>query len=55
MLALAPNHIDPKQRRCHSFLKDGVWEYLADCSHDMAGQKVEAPDWESVHPQWCDG
>ena len=26
--------------RCHSFLVDGVWQFLGDCSHDMAGQHV---------------
>ena len=25
---------------CHSFLEDGVWRYLPDCSHEMAGQRV---------------
>lgn len=25
---------------CHSFLLDGVWEFLGDCSHAMAGQHV---------------
>ena len=28
---------------CHSFLTDGVWEYLGDCTHAMAGQKVPVP------------
>ena len=36
MLAAASN---PKHR-CHSFLRNGVWEFLDDCGHDMAGQKV---------------
>ena len=33
---------------CHSFLKDGVFEYLSDCTHSMAGQEVpmtELPTW----------
>ena len=25
---------------CHSWLKDGVWEFLADSTHGMAGQRV---------------
>ena len=25
---------------CHSFVKNGVWEYLNDCTHGMAGRKV---------------
>lgn len=33
---------------CHSFVVDGVWQYLADCTHDRAGQHVpmvDVPDW----------
>jgi hypothetical protein len=33
---------------CHSFLKGGVWDFLSDCTHSMAGQKVPmvpVPDW----------
>lgn len=33
---------------CHSFVTDGVWHFLADCTHDMAGQQVpmvDLPDW----------
>lgn len=26
--------------RCHSWIKDGNWEYLADCDHAMAGKTV---------------
>ena len=25
---------------CHSFLQDGVWKFLADCTHEMANQHV---------------
>ena len=25
---------------CHSFLRAGVWEFLGDCTHEMAGQNV---------------
>ena len=34
----APNRI------CHSFIKDGVWEFLSDCWHDLAGQKIPMED-----------
>lgn len=33
---------------CHSFLKEGVWEFLGDCTHDKANQQVAMvplPDW----------
>lgn len=31
---------------CHFFLREGVVEYLGDCTHSMACQKVELPDIE---------
>jgi hypothetical protein len=33
---------------CHSFLRNGVWEFLGDCTHSLAGQHVPMvplPDW----------
>jgi len=33
---------------CHSFLKVGIFEYLNDCTHNLAGQKVpmlDLPSW----------
>ena len=30
---------------CHSFVRDGVIEFLNDCTHKLAGQKVPMPDW----------
>lgn len=33
---------------CHSFLKDGVWDFLPDSTHKYAGQKVPMvplPEW----------
>ncbi len=29
---------------CHSFLRKGIFEFLGDCTHSLAGQKVELPD-----------
>lgn len=29
---------------CHSFLRDGIFEFLSDCTHSLAGQKVPMPD-----------
>ena len=34
--------------RCHSFLVDGVWQFLGDSTHAMAGQHVPMvalPEW----------
>lgn len=32
--------------RCHSFIKDGMIEYLSDCTHKLAGQTVALPEWK---------
>lgn len=35
-------------RVCHSFLRDGIWDFLGDSGHALAGQKVPMvplPDW----------
>lgn len=29
---------------CHSFLRDGVFEYLSDSTHSLSGQRIEIPD-----------
>lgn len=29
---------------CHSFLRGGVFEFLGDCTHELAGQHVPMPD-----------
>jgi len=31
--------------RCHSFITAGRIQFLDDCSHDLAGQTVDLPDW----------
>jgi hypothetical protein len=31
---------------CHSYVTDGKIQFLGDCSHALAGQTVELPDWE---------
>lgn len=36
---------------CHSFVTDGKIQFLGDCSHALAGQTVELPEWGS---QWED-
>lgn len=32
--------------RCHSFIKDGMIEYLSDCTHKLAGQTVALSEWK---------
>jgi hypothetical protein len=38
---------DAYSPRCHSYVTDGKIQYLSDCTHGMAGQKVELPDWDA--------
>ena len=36
---------------CHSFVRNGQWAYLGDCTHDLAAQTVPLPQL----PEWiCD-
>lgn len=36
---------DPRFRSvCHLFLIDGMLEFLSDCTHSLAGQRVPLPD-----------
>lgn len=36
-------HASERQPRCHSFVRDGMIEYLTDSSHKLAGQTVPLP------------
>lgn len=43
-----PHTKDPAWGNCHSFLTNGIWDFLSDCGHTLAGQKipmVPIPDW----------
>lgn len=33
------------ERRCHSFVTDGCIQFLGDCTHGLAGQTVDLPEW----------
>lgn len=35
---------DDDAMRCHSFLRNGIFEFLGDCAHKFANQKVPMPD-----------
>ena len=37
--------VDFKCGICHSFVTDGKIQFLNDCSHELAGQTVDLPDW----------
>lgn len=30
---------------CHSFIRNGIWEFLGDSTHALAGQHVALPEW----------
>ncbi len=34
----------PGAPRCHSFVRDGRIQFLADCSHGLAGETVDIPE-----------
>jgi len=36
----------PGDKRCHSFIRDGKMHFCDDCTHELAGQVVEIPEWE---------
>lgn len=38
----------PRAVICHSYLRDGIFEFLGDCTHPLAGRKVSMPEL----PRW---
>lgn len=36
----------PVYHVCHSFITDGKWQFLTDCTHELAGQTVAMIDVE---------
>lgn len=36
---------DPTPTRCHVFISDGRIQFLADCTHALAGQTVDMEPW----------
>lgn len=43
---MAGETVDPKPLVCHSFVRAGTIEFLSDCTHELAGQTVEMPDFD---------
>ena len=37
------DHVDEV---CHSFVTDGRIQFLSDCTHALAGQTVDLPEWD---------
>lgn len=47
-LTISPSLLVYGVKRCHSFIRQGKWEFLGDCEHDLAGKTVPLvplPDW----------
>lgn len=38
---------NPGVPMCHSYVTDGRIQFLGDCTHKLAGQTVDLPDWDS--------
>jgi hypothetical protein len=38
--------LDRSTTICHLFVTDGKIQFLSDCTHELAGQTVEIPDWD---------
>ncbi len=36
---------NPTQPICHTSITDGKIQFLSDCTHKLAGQTIELPDW----------
>lgn len=46
-----PDFADDKHKLCyicHSFVRDGMIQFLSDCTHDMAGQTVPLEDFDAA-------
>lgn len=46
---LNPSILTQGYSRCHSFLRDGIFEFLGDSDHPLAGQRIPIPDL----PDWA--
>ena len=41
-----------ERKVCHSFVRDGVWEFLPDSTHRLSGRSVPMSDVASHWPEW---
>lgn len=39
------NEDDGLPSRCHSFVKDGMIQFLGDCTHELSDKSVPIPEW----------
>lgn len=40
LLVTSPSASGQERRVCHSFIRDGQWQFLNDCTHELAGKTV---------------
>jgi len=45
-----PNRENPQAHLCHSYVRAGRIEFLGDCTHGLAGQTVDLPDFDPGSP-----
>ena len=43
-------HVEPRPKRCHSFVTDGHIAFLGDCTHSLAGQRMPLAMWPQGEP-----
>jgi hypothetical protein len=36
--------VEGARSRCHSFVREGRIKFLSDCTHELAGQTVDLPE-----------
>ena len=46
--ALDSKKFDSAPTVCHSFITNGRIQFLDDCTHGLAGQSVDLPDWSEI-------
>ena len=39
--------LNPTQPICHSFVTDGMIQYLSDCTHELSGKTIELPEYDN--------
>ena len=44
---MAGEHVEPRPIVCHSFVTDGRIQFLGDCTHALAGQTVDLPEFDA--------
>lgn len=44
---MAGEDVEPRPTVCHSFVTDGRIQFLGDCTHALAGQTVDLPEFDA--------